>query len=213
VLVETVTKPDVTAIVSKMLLSDTLLIKIFPVPLPIFSLNVTTKLLVIETPVALSRGENAVAVGAVTSAERNVIEKSSRYISFVPADNPFSDNKYKVHIWCDAIKSKPIFEGATQTIGSYDAIPLNLNVGSAPHDPFKRAMSYQAFRAFNKWSKEFGLRDLPVDSDTSLYEGSYKRIRAMLAQQLAKDMNFEGESESDESNSLDCDGVDDTDTV
>lgn len=135
----------------------------------------------------------------------------SKCISFIPADNPFSNNKYKLHFWCDASKSKPIFEGATQTIGDYDGFPLNLNVGSASHDPFKRAMSYQAFRAFKMWSKELGLRELPVDSDISLYEGSYKQIRAKLAQQLAKDIVSEDKSESNESDSLDFDDVDNTD--
>jgi hypothetical protein len=124
---------------------------------------------------------------------------NSKCISFVPADNPFSINKYKLRVWWDGIKSKPIFEGATQTIGDYDGFPLNLKVGTIHHDPFKRAMSYQAFRAFKMWSRHHGLRELPVDSDISLYKGSYKGIRAMLAQQLAKDIASEEKSESDES--------------
>jgi hypothetical protein len=122
---------------------------------------------------------------------------NSKCISFVPADNPFSNHKYKLHLWCDFIKSKPIFEGATQTIGDYDGCPLNLRVGTMHHDPFKRAMSYQAFCAFKMWSKELGLRELPVDSDTSGVDVSYERRRAMFAQQLAKDIASEEKSESD----------------
>jgi hypothetical protein len=137
----------------------------------------------------------------------------SKCISFVPADNPFSNNKYKLHLWCDVVKSKPIFEGATLTIGDFDGYPLNLMVGTMHHDPFKRAMSYQAFRAFKMWSKELGLRELPVDSDTSVYNGSYKRMRAVLAQQLANDIASEEKSESDYLDDYDDGAVDSTDTL
>ena len=113
-----------------------------------------------------------------------------KYISFVPSDNPFSNNRYKLHVWLDMIKSTPIFEGATQTIGDLHGKPLNLTVGQCVHDPFKRALSFQTLRAFKKWRKglNLGINDLPCDCDTSVYEGSYKREREKLLLQLYKDI-------------------------
>lgn len=110
-----------------------------------------------------------------------------KFISFVPTDKPFSNNRYKMHVWVDAIRSEPIYEGAAETIGSYDGADLNLTVGAHQHNPFKRALSYQAFRAFKVWGKGFGLTELPEDCDTSVYQGAYKLKRATYAKQLAKD--------------------------
>jgi hypothetical protein len=118
-----------------------------------------------------------------------------KFISFVPSDKPFSSNRYKLHIWVDAIKSEPIFEGASETIGAFDGAPLDLTVGTATHNPFKRAMSYQAFRAFKMWGKGFGLAELPEDCDTSVYQGAYKINRAKYAKQLAKDSAMDAEDD------------------
>ena len=74
-----------------------------------------------------------------------------KYISFVPSDNPFSDNKYKLHIWSGHIKTEPIYQGASQTIGDFEGAPLILRVGTEMHNPFKRALSYQAFCAWKSW--------------------------------------------------------------
>lgn len=112
----------------------------------------------------------------------------NKFVSFVPSEEPFSSNRYKLHIWVDAVRDEPIFEGSNWTIGSFDGAPLNLTVGTMSHNPFKRAMSYQAFRAFKKWGKGFGLTKLPEDSDTSTYERAYKSIRAQYAMQLARDI-------------------------
>mmetsp|Transcript_16019 Transcript_16019/g.22080 ORF Transcript_16019/g.22080 Transcript_16019/m.22080 type:complete len:82 (+) Transcript_16019:25-270(+) len=66
------------------------------------------------------------------------------------------------------------------------------------HDPFKRAMSYQAFHAFKMWGKVLGLTELPGDSDMSEYqEGAYKMKRAKYARQLAIDVAAEAEDEED----------------
>jgi hypothetical protein len=86
------------------------------------------------------------------------------------------------------------------TIGSLENKSLNLKVGSFSHDPYKRAMSYQAFRAciYN-----YG-QALPVDSDTSMYSGDYKRERAKYAKRLARAVAEESaEVESDECGSDD----------
>lgn len=119
---------------------------------------------------------------------------NNKFISFVPLDQPFASNRYryKLHVWVDAVRGEPIFEGSTQTIGLFDGAPLNLTVGTMSHDPFKRAISYQAFRAVKKWGKGFSLKTLPAtaeDSDTSVYlEMAYKSIKVQYAMQLAKDI-------------------------
>jgi hypothetical protein len=126
-----------------------------------------------------------------------------KFLSFVPTDKPFSSNRYKLHIWVDAIKTEPIYEGAALTIGSFDGAALNLTVGSALHNPFKRALSYQAYRAFKMWGKGFGLTELPEDSDTSVYQGAYKQKRAAYAQQLAKDAAEDAEYDDEQDEAVD----------
>ena len=120
-----------------------------------------------------------------------------KHISFVPSDNPFSDNKYKLCIWTDDVKLLPIYKGATKTIGSYEGHALNLSVGAAMHNPFKRAMSFQAFRAFKMWGKESGMTELPVDSDLSVYKGTYKAKRAASAKELARAIAKDADEDSD----------------
>ncbi|KAJ1423222.1 hypothetical protein B484DRAFT_432695 [Ochromonadaceae sp. CCMP2298] len=126
-----------------------------------------------------------------------------KFISFVPTDKPFSNNRYKLHIWVDACKTDLIYEGATLTIGSFDGTALDLTVGTIPHNPFKRALSYQAFRAFKTWDKMFGLTELLEDSDTSVYQGAYKQRRAVYAQQLAKDAALDAEDDEEQDEAVD----------
>ena len=47
-------------------------------------------------------------------------------ISFVPPDNPFQADRFKMKIWNDAIRQKPVFPGAVDLTGTYDNRPLNL---------------------------------------------------------------------------------------
>ena len=126
-----------------------------------------------------------------------------KFLSFVPTDKPFSNNRYKLHIWVDAIKTEPIYEGAALTIGSFDGAALDLTVGSALHNPFKRALSYQAFRAFKMWCKGYGLTELPEDSDTSVYQGAYKQKRIAYAQQLAKDAAADADDDEEQDEAVD----------
>jgi hypothetical protein len=126
-------------------------------------------------------------------------------LSFVPSDNPFSPNRFKMKIWNEAIKTMPIFEGSTQTIGDFDDAGLNLNVGGNLHSPFRRCLSYQAFRSFKTWYKIFGLKELPVDCDVSEYNGArYKSIRDSFALQLAKDKRDEAEENEAEEHVEEC---------
>ena len=73
-------------------------------------------------------------------------------------------------------------------------------------------LSYQAFRAFRKWGKDLSLKELPLDSDTSVYQGDYKRTRIKYAQQLANDVvaDAEDDEEQDEAEDeeSDCDWED-----
>jgi hypothetical protein len=71
-----------------------------------------------------------------------------KFLSFVPADSPFAADRYKLYIWVDGIKPKPIFPGSAINIGAYEGAPLNLTIVGSTHNPFHRALSYQAYRAF-----------------------------------------------------------------
>lgn len=97
----------------------------------------------------------------------------------------------------EATTAEPIYEGASQSIVDFDSLPLDLTVGAAQHNPFRRALSYQALRAFSTWGRELGVRELPVDSATSAYVRSYGHKRAVYAQQLAKDIVADSEGENE----------------
>ena len=62
----------------------------------------------------------------------------SKSISFIPADNPFANNMYKLKIWTATVRNATVFEGSTQTIGEYENQPLNLQVGTSVQNPYKR---------------------------------------------------------------------------
>ena len=63
------------------------------------------------------------------------------------------------------------------------------------HNPFKRALSYQAFRFWKRWGRV--LADLPKDSDTSVYQGTYKAMREKYVMQIAHDAASDAEDEDD----------------
>ena len=126
-------------------------------------------------------------------------------ISFVPSDNPFQADKFKLTVWNDTIRKKPIFPGALQLIGEYDNSALNLVMNTVTvadaklHNPFKRALSYQAYMAFRKWSKIDPTIEMPVDSDISLYHvnvKSYRNSRRDFADRFRRDLMDEVEDES-----------------
>jgi len=120
-----------------------------------------------------------------------------KHISFVPMDNPFQQYKYKLHIWCETARSKPIYEGANETIAVFENHPLNLNVGSSEHNPFNRALSYQAFCAFTTYGIRSGM-DFPVNSDVSVYQGSYQQERARYEKQLLADLRKDAAQEQED---------------
>lgn len=52
---------------------------------------------------------------------RGIAEAFNRkQLSFVPADHPFARHQYQLQIWVDCIRTEPIYEDASQTIGDYD---------------------------------------------------------------------------------------------
>ena len=123
----------------------------------------------------------------------------SKNISFIPTDQPFSNNRYKLKIWTKAVRKEKIYDGSTQTIEDYENYPLILKVGDADHNPFKRIISYQAYRAFLKWDKCRGLAELPNDCDVSEYVGSYRSTRKAFVDQFALDCAADGiDSDDDE---------------
>jgi hypothetical protein len=120
-----------------------------------------------------------------------------KHISFVPMDHPFQPDRYKLQIWFEGAKKKPIYEGAIQTIEDYDGHPLILQVGTQTHNPFNRTLSYQAFRAFKSHGKDNGF-EFPVNSDISVYQGWYNVEREKYKKQLMKDIQRDAE-EAEES--------------
>ena len=122
----------------------------------------------------------------------------SKLISFVPSEKPFSNNAYKMHIWSEDVKTRPIYKGATETIGSYEGLPLHLSVGEQEHNLFTRAVSHQAFCAFKVWGKQCGLKELLQTRGFSIYKGSYKARREKYAKELAQAIEKDAEDgESD----------------
>lgn len=113
-----------------------------------------------------------------------------KLISFVPVDNPFSPNRYKLHIWVDSIKSMPIYAGSPLRIGDFADKPLDLVVsGTYTHDPFQRALSYQAYCAFKTYGKKLE-HPSSEDSGASVYEAIYKQPsrRVDYRRQLERDI-------------------------
>ena len=52
-------------------------------------------------------------------------------------------NDFKMVIWCDETRDKSLWDGHANVIGQYEGCTLALN----GHDPFRRALSYQAYLA------------------------------------------------------------------
>ena len=68
-------------------------------------------------------------------------------LSFVPID-VLHPNKYKMVIWKEACKKKFVIKGRGEQIGEYENLELNLQ-----HlRPFRRALSFQAFLAYDSLS-------------------------------------------------------------
>ena len=68
-------------------------------------------------------------------------------LSFIPTDmlNPMT---YKCVIWREACKSLSVYKDRTEKIGDYDNKLLKLG----KLEPFRRALSYQAFLAYDNLS-------------------------------------------------------------
>ena len=89
-------------------------------------------------------------------------------ISFVPPSNPF-EGQFCLRIWNAKVRDMPIYEGASTNIGDYDNAVLNLSVNGRVHNPFKRAISYQAYHAYLYWSEyNYDVPEL-IDADISVY--------------------------------------------
>ena len=82
-------------------------------------------------------------------------------LSFVPQDilHPLT---LKMVAWDDAVRETPIWDTNSDVIGQYEGCPLHLD----GHNPFRRALSYQAYMAHNHYLK----KPLPIDKDPCLPE-------------------------------------------
>lgn len=74
-------------------------------------------------------------------------------LSFVPS-NVLLPNQYKMVIWKDRYREKLIFKNKGAKIGQYDNFTLN----KGELLPFRRALSYQAFLAFDSLSTDDKMR-------------------------------------------------------
>ena len=82
-------------------------------------------------------------------------------IHFVPQDilHPLT---LKMVVWDDAVRETPIWDTNSDVIGQYEGCSLHLD----GHNPFRRALSYQAYMAHNHYLK----KPLPIDKDPCLPE-------------------------------------------
>jgi len=111
----------------------------------------------------------------------------SLQISFVKS-HPLQDKLY-LKFWNDEVKKDPIWTGASQCLGDFDGMELNL----CGHVVMRRGLSYQAYQAYLHSSED----DQGVEV-TCLYgsPGTYKfkSMSTLMEQQYRRDV----EEETDE---------------
>jgi hypothetical protein len=64
------------------------------------------------------------------------------HLSFVPKDL-LHPKLFKMVIWSDGSRDRPIWDGHAHVIGQYEGCTLTLD----KHNPFRRALSFQAYQA------------------------------------------------------------------
>lgn len=108
-------------------------------------------------------------------------------ISFVKS-NPLSETLY-MKIWDDTCRNTLLFEGSQRTVGEFDGAMLNLGT----HQPFKRALSCQAYMAFLKF------KHIPANLEAVEYgsenESSYFKERQIMKEAVIRDIRYEIEEE------------------
>lgn len=109
-------------------------------------------------------------------------------ISFIPSKNPFA-GQFCLRIWNDRTRNTPIYDGSEKVIGDYDGAILNFTVNGKLHCPYKRALSYQAYHAYNQWSMNNG----------SVYEGS---LREEFFKLVGRHINEEVSDDDDEDDAI-----------
>lgn len=93
-----------------------------------------------------------------------------KLISFVPTSD--TDPTYVMRVWSTEAESMLIYPKSTHTIGFFKDRPLMLTQNGYSHRPYNRALAYQAFRSYLTSNR--GPNDLPIDSDISPYNGTFK---------------------------------------
>lgn len=87
-------------------------------------------------------------------------------------------------IWDDECRADPIWPGHDLTIGQFDGSPLRLN----GHNPFKRALSYQAYSAYLHFSFLGVERPIEYGSDT---ETEFYQQRKLMKDPLIQELRAE----------------------
>ena len=104
------------------------------------------------------------------------IEFDLLHLSFVPKD-VLHPNLFKMVIWSDKSRYKPIWDGHDDLIGQYEGCTLTLD----GHKPFRRALSFQAYQAHEHARgrsedrhQEFGTPPSNFSTMRSLLEAAYE---------------------------------------
>ncbi len=116
-------------------------------------------------------------------------------LSFIKS-NPLQNRLY-MKIWDDSIRSESIFEGSSRTIGEFDGARLKLGEASGDtftHNPFRRALSYQAYIAYLRFKHiEGNIEPAEFGSDE---ETNYAVQCRLMKQSVIQSVEEELESES-----------------
>ena len=111
----------------------------------------------------------------------------SLQISFVKS-NPL-ENKLQLKFWNDEVKMDPIWKGASQCLGEFDGMELDLG----GHVVMKRGLSYQAYQAYlHKSDDDNGVEVTCLYGSPGTYP--FKSIGTLLEEQYRADV----EKETDE---------------
>jgi len=118
------------------------------------------------------------------------IEKAydSLQLSFIK-ENALS-TRLVMKIWDDTIRKNKIWPNSNLVIGSYEGRPLNLG----RHKPFKRALSFQAYQAYLKFSYIENEIRLEYGSDD---QTEYAKERRLMKENVLRDIRDEIGSDDD----------------
>ena len=123
----------------------------------------------------------------------------------VPDDSGAPMDGFTLKIWDDNCRNTPIWAGSDKLIGEYDGC-----IALQRHNPFKRALSHQAYSAFLHFRHELNAMVSPPSEYGSDNQSKYYKQRKLMKESVDRDMA----EELDDANGEDHDdaggaGIDD----